>query len=56
MKNKNLVIIGATIFLFGFLLGSPIVDWLMNVIANLTMVVGVIITGIGIYSFIKGKK
>ena len=56
MKNSNLVFIGVVIFLLGFLLGSPIVQWLMNVIANLTMVLGIIIVGIGIYSAIRGKK
>ena len=56
MKNSNLVFIGVIIFLLGFLLGSPILEWAMKVIANLTMILGIIIVGIGIYSFVKGKK
>ena len=56
MRNSGLIIGGVVIFILGLLLGSDLVEALLNVIGFLVMILGVIVFALGVFYAVRGRE
>ena len=56
MRNSGLIIGGVVIFILGLLLGSDLVEALLNVIGFLVMILGVIVFALGVFYAVRGRQ
>ena len=56
MRNSGLIVGGAVIFILGLFLVSPLVEVLLKVIGFLTMVAGVVVFALGVWSVARRRQ
>ena len=56
MRNSGLIVGGAVIFIMGLLLTSGLLDWLIRAIGALTMIGGVVLFALGVWSTARRRQ
>ena len=55
MSNTGLIAGGAAVFIFGLLLTSGILDFLIRILGLAAIIVGVVLFAIGVWSATRGR-
>ena len=54
--KSSLIVIGVIILIAGFLLRSNLIEWLLDAMGLILIIVGIIVVVVGLVSLVTGRK